>query len=276
MFLWSCCVGKAASIDVIKKGKLVMLDQFLKNKTAIVTGAGQGVGQGIAISLAVRGATVALLGRSLDKLKATLEIIKQAGGKSLAIRVDVKNPQDLVAAVERVVAETGGIQILVNNAQEVPLGTLLEVDETKIEAGWQSGPMASLRLMKLCYPHLIGDGVIINLASSAGMRWDMSGYGAYAAVKEAIRSISRAAACEWGPEGIRCNVIMPHAMSPGLKWWTENRPDEAAEFIASIPQRRIGECKQDIGDFVSMLCSEQSRYVNGQTIALDGGQARVS
>lgn len=253
-----------------------MLDQFLKNKTAIVTGAGQGVGQGIAISLAVRGATVALLGRSLDKLKATLEIIKQAGGKSLAIRVDVKNPQDLVAAVERVVAETGGIQILVNNAQEVPLGTLLEVDETKIEAGWQSGPMASLRLMKLCYPHLIGDGVIINLASSAGMRWDMSGYGAYAAVKEAIRSISRAAACEWGPEGIRCNVIMPHAMSPGLKWWTENRPDEAAEFIASIPQRRIGECKQDIGDFVSMLCSEQSRYVNGQTIALDGGQARVS
>ncbi|MEX1666665.1 SDR family NAD(P)-dependent oxidoreductase [Zhongshania arctica] len=253
-----------------------MLDQFLKNKTAIVTGAGQGVGQGIAISLAERGATVALLGRSLDKLKATLEIIKQAGGKSLAIRVDVKNPQDLVAAVERVVAETGGIQILVNNAQEVPLGTLLEVDETKIEAGWQSGPMASLRLMKLCYPHLIGDGVIINLASSAGMRWDMSGYGAYAAVKEAIRSISRAAACEWGPEGIRCNVIMPHAMSPGLKWWTENRPDEAAEFIASIPQRRIGECKQDIGDFVSMLCSEQSRYVNGQTIALDGGQARVS
>lgn len=253
-----------------------MLDQFLKNKTAIVTGAGQGVGQGIAISLAERGATVALLGRSLDKLKVTLEIIKQAGGKSLAIRVDVKNPQDLVAAVERVVAETGGIQILVNNAQEVPLGTLLEVDETKIEAGWQSGPMASLRLMKLCYPHLIGDGVIINLASSAGMRWDMSGYGAYAAVKEAIRSISRAAACEWGPEGIRCNVIMPHAMSPGLKWWTENRPDEAAEFIASIPQRRIGECKQDIGDFVSMLCSEQSRYVNGQTIALDGGQARVS
>ena len=253
-----------------------MLDQFLKNKTAIVTGAGQGVGQGIAISLAERGATVALLGRSLDKLKVTLEIIKQAGGKSLAIRVDVKNPQDLVAAVERVVAETGGIQILVNNAQEVPLGTLLEVDETKIEAGWQSGPMASLRLMKLCYPHLIGDGVIINLASSAGMRWDMSGYGAYAAVKEAIRSISRAAACEWGPEGIRCNVIMPHAMSPGLKWWTENRPDEAAEFIASIPQRRIGECKQDIGDFVSMLCSEQSRYVNGQTIALDGGLARVS
>lgn len=253
-----------------------MLDQFLKNKTALVTGAGQGVGQGIAISLAERGATVALLGRSLDKLQITLEIIEQAGGKALAISVDVKNPQDLVAAVERIVAETGGIQILVNNAQEVPLGTLLEVDEAKIEAGWQSGPMASLRLMKLCYPHLIGDGVIINLASSAGMRWDMSGYGAYAAVKEAIRSISRAAACEWGPEGIRCNVIMPHAMSPGLKWWTENRPEEAAEFIASIPQRRIGECKQDVGDFVSMLCSEQSRYVNGQTIALDGGQARVS
>jgi NAD(P)-dependent dehydrogenase (short-subunit alcohol dehydrogenase family) len=253
-----------------------MNDRFLQNKVAVVTGAGQGVGQGIALSLAERGATVALLGRSLDKLQNSRDLIEQAGGKALTIAVDVKNTQQLASAVESIVKEAGGIQILVNNAQEVPLGTLLEVDEAKIEAGWQSGPMASLRLMKLCYPHLRGDGVIINLASSAGMRWDMSGYGAYAAVKEAIRSISRAAACEWGNEGIRCNVIMPHAMSPGLKWWTENRPEEAAEFIASIPMRRIGECKEDIGDFVAMLCSEQSRYVNGQTIALDGGQARIS
>ncbi|WP_295877687.1 SDR family oxidoreductase [uncultured Zhongshania sp.] len=253
-----------------------MNDRFLINKTAVVTGAGQGVGQGIAISLAERGATVALLGRSLEKLETSRNLIEQAGGKAITIAVDVKNAGELAAAIERVVNETGGIQILVNNAQEVPLGALLAVAEEKIEAGWQSGPMATLRLMKLCYPYLRGDGVIINLASSVGMRWDMSGYGAYAAVKEAIRSISRAAACEWGAEGIRCNVILPHAMSPGLKTWTENRPQEAAEFIASIPLRRIGECKEDIGDFVSMLCSDHSRYVNGQTIALDGGQARVS
>ncbi|WP_372862310.1 SDR family NAD(P)-dependent oxidoreductase [Spongiibacter sp.] len=252
-----------------------MVEQFLHNKVALVSGAGQGVGQGIALSLAARGAAVALLGRSLDKLQTSQSMIEEAGGRALAIAANVKDSDDLASAVEQTVAAFGGLNILVNNAQEVPLGTLLEVDEAALEAGWQSGPLASLRLMKLCYPHLKGDGVIVNLASSAAMRWDMTGYGAYAAVKEAIRSLSRAAACEWGPEGIRTNVILPHAMSPALKWWTDNRPDEAAEFVASIPLRRIGECKEDIGEFVATLCSEACRYVNGQSIALDGGQAHL-
>jgi meso-butanediol dehydrogenase/(S,S)-butanediol dehydrogenase/diacetyl reductase len=252
-----------------------MAEQFLNNKVALVTGAGQGVGQGIALSLAERGAVVALLGRSLDKLEATREAIVANGGRALAISANVKSHDDLAAAVDRTVSELGGVQILVNNAQEVPLGNLLDVTEEAIDAGWQSGPVATLRLMKLCYPHLKGDGVIVNLASSAAMRWDMSGYGAYAAVKEAIRAYSRAAACEWGPEGIRTNVILPHAMSPALQWWTENRPEEAAEFVASIPMRRIGECKEDIGEFVATLCSDACRYVNGQSIALDGGQSRV-
>jgi len=78
-----------------------------------------------------------------------------------------------------------------------PLGTLDAVSEEAFAAGWESGPLATFRLMKLCHPHLKGDGNIINLGSPAAMRWDASGYGVYAAVKEAIRSLSRAAACEW-------------------------------------------------------------------------------
>ena len=101
----------------------------------------------------------------------------------------------------------------------------------------------------------------------------MSNYGAYAAVKEAIRSLSRAAACEWGVDNIRTNVIMPHAKSPALKWWIENNPEESAAFIASIPMRRVGECEEDIGRFVALLCTDAAGYVNGQTIGLDGGQA---
>ena len=167
----------------------------------------------------------------------------------------------------------GGLNILVNNAQEVPLGTLLQVTDESFAAGWESGPLATFRMMKLCYPHLRGDGCMINLASAAGKRWDMTGYGAYAATKEAIRSLTRAAACEWGPEGIRTNVILPHAKAPGLEWWMNKNPEEAAEFVATIPQRRVGECEDDIGRFVAVLCSEASSYVNGQSIALDGGQA---
>jgi len=246
---------------------------LLQGKVALVTGAGQGVGQGIALALAAEGARVAVTGRTLAKLETTCDLIRQRGGTALPIVCDVKSLTSLEQCVAAVLQHFGGLQILVNNAQEVPLGTLDEVTEERFAAGWESGPLATFRLMKLCRPHLQGGGCIVNLASSAGKRWDMTGYGAYAATKEAIRSLTRAAACEWGAEGIRTNVILPHAKSPGLQWWMENRPEEAAAFVAGIPQRRVGECEEDIGRFVAMLCSDASAYVNGQSIGLDGGQA---
>ena len=113
----------------------------------------------------------------------------------------------------------------------------------------------------------------MNLASTAAKRWDASGYAAYAAVKEAIRALSRGAACEWAEDGIRTNVILPHAKSPGLEWWIANNPEESAAFIATIPMKRVGECEEDIGRFVATLCSDDCAYVNGQSIAVDGGQA---
>jgi NAD(P)-dependent dehydrogenase (short-subunit alcohol dehydrogenase family) len=246
---------------------------LLEGKIALVTGAGQGVGQGIALALAAEGARVAVTGRTLEKLEATCQQIAGRGGEALPVVCDVKSADSLENCVNTVVAHFGGLQILVNNAQEVPLGTLDQVTEGSFAAGWESGPLATFRLMKLCRPHLRDGGSIVNLASAAGKRWDMTGYGCYAATKEAIRSLTRAAACEWGPEGIRTNVILPHAKSPGLAWWMDNNPEEAAEFVASIPQRRVGECEADIGRFVALLCSDGSAYVNGQSIGLDGGQA---
>ncbi len=246
---------------------------LLDGKIALVTGAGQGVGQGIALALAAEGAAVAVTGRTLEKLEATCRQVEERGGRALPVVCDVKSAESLSGCLEAVLAEFGTVDILVNNAQEVPLGTLQQVTDESFAAGWESGPLATFRMMKLCYPHLKGGGCIVNLASSAGKRWDMSGYGAYAATKEAIRSLTRAAACEWGPEGIRTNVILPHATSPGLAWWMENNPEEAQAFIAAIPQRRVGDCEGDIGRFVALLCSDGSAYVNGQSIGLDGGQA---
>ena len=246
---------------------------LLQDKVALVTGAGQGVGQGIALALAKEGARVAVTGRTREKLETTCEQVTQRGGEAYAVVCDVKIEDSLRSCVDEVLGHFGALNILVNNAQEVPLGSLDEVSDASFQAGWESGPLATFRLMKLCRPHLGEGGCIVNLASSAGKRWDASGYGAYAATKEAIRSLTRAAACEWGPEGIRTNVILPHAKSPGLAWWMENCPEEAAEFVASIPMRRVGECEEDIGSFVVLLCSEGSRYVNGQSIGLDGGQA---
>ena len=245
----------------------------LRNKVALITGAGQGVGQGIAFALAGEGAAVVVTGRTLSKVEKTAAEVVKRGGKALALACDVKDAASMAACVEQAVKHFGGLQILVNNAQEVPLGPLNGVTDEAFTAGWESGPLATFRLMKLCYPHLKGDGNIINLASPAAMRWDMSGYGAYAAVKEAIRSLTRAAAGEWAKDGIRTNAILPLANSPGMEWWTRERPAEAAAFIATVPVNRVGDCEQDIGRFVVSLCTDDCRYINGQSIAVDGGQA---
>ncbi|QYU70066.1 SDR family oxidoreductase [Leptolyngbya sp. 15MV] len=247
----------------------------LDGRIAIVTGAGQGVGQGIAVALARAGATVVVSGRTEAKLEQTCRAITEAGGTALAITADVKDAGDLARLVERTVAELGGLDILVNNAQEVPLGTLAEVSDEAFVAGFESGPLASFRLMKLALPHMKarGGGTIFNLASSAGIRWDMTGYGAYAAVKQAVRSLTRAAAAEWGRDGIRVLTLAPHAASPGLKGWIEHNPAEAEAFFRTIPLGRVGDCEQDIGAAVVALCDPALGYLTGATIPLDGGQA---
>ena len=114
---------------------------------------------------------------------------------------------------------------------------------------------------------------MVNLGSSASIRWDPAGYGAYAAAKEAIRALTRAAACEWGVDGIRVNCILPLAMSPGMEAWVAARPQEAEKLMRTIPLGRIGDCEQDIGRAVVFLCGPDAAYITGHSLPLDGGQA---
>lgn len=247
----------------------------LSNKVALVTGAGQGVGLGIALALSAAGARVVLAGRTQEKVEKAVAQLRARGGEGLAVACNVRDCRDLAAAVDCAVQDFGGLDIVVNNAQEVPLGRLDDVSDEAFLAGFESGPLATFRLMKLARPQLAarGGGTIINLASSAGLRWDMSGYGAYGAVKQAIRALTRAAAAEWGREGIRVLAIAPHAESPGLKWWVENNPEEAEAFFRTIPLGRIGQLEEDIGRAVVALCGTDLGYLTGATIPLDGGQA---
>ncbi|OCC25150.1 3-oxoacyl-ACP reductase [Croceicoccus estronivorus] len=247
----------------------------LGGKVALITGAGQGVGQGIAFALSAAGASVALAGRTLEKVEKTATEITNRGGKAIAMACNVKSADDLAKAVETTVKELGGLDILVNNAQEVPLGKLEDVTDEAFLAGFESGPLASMRLMKLARPHMQarGGGTIFNFASSAGIRWDMTGYGAYGAVKQAIRCITRAGAAEWGGDNIRVLTIAPHAESPGLKAWFEANPEEAEAFFRTIPLGRIGRLEEDIGRAIVALCGADLNYLTGATIPLDGGQA---
>jgi meso-butanediol dehydrogenase / (S,S)-butanediol dehydrogenase / diacetyl reductase len=246
---------------------------ILEGKVAMVTGAGQGVGRGIALALAGEGARVVVAGRTEGKLLSTCAEIEQRGGSAVPVLCDVMIAEDITRCVQSAVDAFGTIDILINNAQVVPLGRLLDVSEEHYLEGMDSGPLATLRFMKACHPHLRDGGVIVNMGSSSAIRWDPIGYGAYTAAKEAIRALTRAAACEWGVDGIRVNCVLPLAMSPAMDGWIASRPEEANAFFQTIPLGYVGDCELDIGRAVVFLCGPDSRYLTGHSMPLDGGQA---
>jgi NAD(P)-dependent dehydrogenase (short-subunit alcohol dehydrogenase family) len=246
----------------------------LSGKVALVTGAGQGVGQGIAFALAKAGAAVAVAGRTEAKIAETAKSIAAAGGKALAITCDVFKPEDITRTVARTVGALGGIDILVNNAYDGAFGPLLSLDDEAFMRGIHSGPLASFRFMRACYPHLKarGGGNIVNLVTSASVRWDSSNYGAYAVAKQGVRALTRAAAGEWGRDHIRVNNIAPLAASPALAAWIKRDP-EAKTFFETVALKRVGECEGDIGSAVVALVGPGMHYVTGATLPIDGGQA---
>jgi NAD(P)-dependent dehydrogenase (short-subunit alcohol dehydrogenase family) len=246
----------------------------LSGKVALVTGAGQGVGQGIAFSLAAAGAAVAVAGRTEAKVAATARTITERGGKALAIACDVFKAEDITRTVARTVEALGGIDILVNNAYDGAFGPLLSLDDEAFMRGIHSGPLASFRFMRACYPHLKarGGGNIVNLVTSASVRWDSSNYGAYAVAKQGVRALTRAAAGEWGRDNIRVNNIAPLAASPALANWIKHDP-EAKTFFETVALKRVGDCEADIGRAVAALVGPGMNYVTGATLPVDGGQA---
>jgi NAD(P)-dependent dehydrogenase (short-subunit alcohol dehydrogenase family) len=246
----------------------------LAGKVALVTGAGQGVGQGIALALAANGAAVVVAGRTEAKVIATARTIGERGGRALAVACDVFRAEDITRTVARTVAEFGGIDILVNNAYDGAWGPLASLDDEAFMRGIHSGPLASFRFMRACYPHFKarGGGNIVNLATSAAVRWDSSNYGAYAVAKQGVRALTRAAASEWGRDNIRVNTVAPLAASPALANWIKTDP-EAKTFFETVALKRVGDCEADIGRAVAALVSPQMSYLTGATIPLDGGQA---
>ena len=248
----------------------------LADKTAIVTGAGQGVGRGIALALAESGADILLVGRTARKLDSVADQIRAEGGEAATLEIDITAGDAAQRIVEAATNLLGGVDILVNNANLAIPAPLEAYSDEDFLSAFNAGPRATLSLMKAARPHMAarGGGTIINLASSAAVRWDAANYGVYAAVKEAIRALTRAAAHEWAEEAIRALNVAPHAHSPGLDWWVDNHPEEAEEFIASIPAGRIGDPRIDVGRPVAWLCSAEAGYLTGATIPLDGGQSR--
>ncbi|OYX94811.1 MAG: oxidoreductase [Novosphingobium sp. 35-62-5] len=189
--------------------------------------------------------------------------------------VDLMDRAALPGIVDEAVRRFGRLDVLVNAAQASQQLMLMDTTTEAMDLAFGTGFWATFLLMQAAQPHLVEtQGSVINFGSGAGIQ-GMATQASYGAAKEAIRSLSKTAAVEWGALGVRVNIICPFANSPGVEIWKQHFPDAYADHIAKVPMRRIGDCETDIGAAAVFLASDSAGYVTGQTLMVDGGQARL-
>ncbi|WP_432839704.1 SDR family NAD(P)-dependent oxidoreductase [Dactylosporangium sp. CA-092794] len=245
----------------------------LEGKACIVTGAAQGIGRGIAQALTERGAAVLLVDHNPDTLAATAAALSADGRRAEPLLSDIRGPAEPDRIAATAVERFGRLDVLVNNAIATrPAGPFTEHTDADYDLVFDTGPRATFRLMRAAFPHLAasGAGSVINLGSSAGTE-GQAGWATYAAAKEAIRGFSKVAATEWGAAQVRVNVICPFANSEGAQLWERFDPDGFNAALAKVPLGRIGDTRTDIGALVAFLAGDESTYITGQTIMIDGG-----
>ncbi|MDO8365016.1 MAG: SDR family oxidoreductase [Actinomycetota bacterium] len=254
----------------------------LAGKTAIVTGAGRGIGRAIALSYAEEGANVVVASRSRGTVEAVVAEITAKGGTALGITCDVGSREEIDAMVDQTVAHFGGVDILVNNAQgfgtaDKPEGSpgyvpLESFPDDIWDHTFQTGLKATLYGMQAVFPHMKEHGgKIINFGSGNGVG-AMKGTAAYNATKEGIRALTRTAANEWGRYSIYVNVLVPTIVTDSANAFFEDRPGIKEKLIGTIPLRRWGDVDRDIGPVAVFLACADSDFVTGQTLHVDGGQ----
>lgn len=241
----------------------------LTGKVALVTGAGQGVGRGIALALGRAGARVVLTGRTQLKLDA----VRDELGGGLAVCADMTDR----AQIRHVLAETqrsyGQLDCLVNSAYEPRVGLFDELTADDARADWNSGFAGPLRCMQESFALLRDSkGSIINVGAATGLKPDTTTFTLYASTKEALRSFTRTVAMEWAQFGIRVNALIPLATSPAFSEWGEANPDAYQVIKDSIPLKYLGDPEHDVGPGAVFLASSDAHYVTGTTLMLDGGR----
>jgi len=242
----------------------------LSGKSALVTGASRGIGREIALELAREGADVAVnFAGSEAKAKEVVELIQAMGRKAIAIQADISSGEDVQKMVDETIKQFGKLDILVNNAGITRDQLLMRMKESD----WDEVINTNLKGVFLCTKAVTRQmmkqrsGRIINISSIVGVSGN-AGQANYVAAKSGVIGLTKTAARELAPRGVTVNAVAPGYISTDM---TDQLPEEVkSEMLKQIPLARIGEPKE-IAKVVSFLASDDSSYITGQTIHVNGG-----
>jgi 3-oxoacyl-[acyl-carrier protein] reductase len=240
-------------------------------KTAIVTGAGTGIGRATARLLAERGARVVAAGLQPDALRETVKTIADAGGAAIAVDADVSDPDAIEAVAARAQEAFGGTDVLVNNAAIYPIGPWHEMDAAQWDAVFATNIRGYFLMARAVRPQMIarGGGAVVSVASVTFFTGNALLL-AYVASKGAVIGFTRALAREAGPDGIRANAVAPGAFPTAA---TEIHADQEGlwrDVLESQSIKRRGDV-DDVARAIVFFASDDASFVTGQTLLVDGG-----
>lgn len=242
----------------------------LAGRTIVITGAGGGVGRGIALACGARGAHVVVASPG-DNGEETAELVAERGGTADWMRCDVTDRAD----IEATVALAERIDAFVHNAtsRRSSEPNLVEAITDEIWANHASVTLrASFSCAQAALPKLqAAGGVLILMTSPAGMEGSRM-LPAYGMVKGALRGFAKSLAREWGPLGVRVNLVSPLARTPAMDNAIREDPPLAERLAQRVPLGRLGDCETDIGAAVAFLAGPDAGYLTGQTLVVDGGR----
>lgn len=247
----------------------------LNNKVALVTGAGGGIGRGIAVRFAAEGAKVGVLDILEDGIDETVEVIEAAGGKACALLCNLRDPQSVKNAVAALNSAFGTINVVVNNAAVMPAKVLHETTLEEWDAVFGVNVRGAYLVNREIIAQMIanGGGSIIHMASITGIR-GLPGLAGYSATKGALISLTRAMSTDYARFGIRVNSVSPGTIdSPMLHDFlaAQSNPDRLRrEFDAMHPIGRVGTIEEVASVFV-FLASDEASFVTGSNYEVDGG-----
>ena len=244
-----------------------------RDRVAIVTGGGGGIGQATAQRLAAEGASVVVTDIAADAAARTVDAISEAGGQAVASVGSVTGTADVAAAVALAVARFGSVDVLVNNAAFTAKATLADCTQ----ADWDREVDVTLRGAFLCCRAVLahmtarGRGAVVNIGSVNGLMY--FGNPAYSAAKAGLLSLTRSLAVEAGPFGVRTNMVSPGSVQTANPSWTERQRRDPAIFqklARWYPVGRVGR-PDDIAAAVCFLAADEAAFINGANLVVDGG-----